>query len=44
MARVLLVEGNEFVRDVLRGEMAAAGHRVDCVGRLRPVRRCVDRS
>lgn len=33
MARVLLVESNEFVRDVLRSEMEAAGHRVDCVGR-----------
>jgi len=33
MARVLLVENNEFVRDVLRSEMEAAGHRVDCVGR-----------
>lgn len=33
MARVLLVEDNEFVRDVLRSEMEAAGHRVDCVGR-----------
>ncbi len=32
MARVLLVENNEFVRDVLRSEMEAAGHRVDCVG------------
>lgn len=33
MARVLLVEDNEFVRDVLRSEMEAAGHRVDCVAR-----------
>lgn len=33
MARVLLVEDNEFVRDVLRSEIEAAGHRVDCVGR-----------
>jgi|SRR5579872_3516149 len=33
MARILLVENNEFVRDVLRSEMEAAGHRVDCVGR-----------
>lgn len=35
MARVLLVEDNEFVRDVLCSEIEAAGHRVDCVSRRR---------
>lgn len=33
MARVLLVEDNEFVRDILRSEMEDVGHRVDCVSR-----------